>query len=253
MSIKTFNDIDHVEVFFMTKETRIKGAGGGLRGHQKDEQKQEEYKKQSSIRAGSKIRELVLANNLKYMWTLTYSEEITDIEKVKADFNNFKRNLKKRIKHEFPYVAVIEIQEERSEKAGKDILHIHFATNKRINIKKVNESWLNGFVFVSEFSGELFKVAGYLSKYIKKDIDKSQVRLKDKNRYMVSKGLARAIRTTVFIPEKDFNSVMKSADYIKEFEQGIWLKINARRWEQEKEKLGIRENENKNNKQSKIS
>ena len=75
-------------------EVKQKGVGGGIRGSQIDESTIELYKKQSSSRAGTRIRRLVLANELKYMWTLTYADEITDIEQVLADFNNFKRNLK---------------------------------------------------------------------------------------------------------------------------------------------------------------
>ena len=241
MSIKTFENIDHVEVFLMTKEIRRKRLGGGKRGMQQNESLQELYQKQASIRAGSRIRELVLANNMKYMWTLTYEREETDPVVVKNDFKKFIMKLKYRLKDKVPYVAVIEIQEERSEKAGKDILHIHFATNSRIDIKKVNEAWENGFVFVSEFSGELFKIAGYLGKYIKKDIDASQIRLKEQKRYLTSRGLLRPLRASVLIPESEFNNIMSTADAITEFEQGVWMKINARKWEREKERLGLNE------------
>lgn len=226
-SVKVFDKINKAEVFIVTDyKIRRKGVGSGIRGTQQDEKTQELYRQQSAIRAGSRIRELVLANNLKYMWTLTYSDEITDAEQVKIDFNNFKRNLNHRTGKNINYVAVIEIQEERSQKAGKDILHLHFATDKRIDIKKVNEAWKKGFVFVSEYSGDIGKVSGYLSKYIKKGIDSTAIRDKEQKRYMTSKGLAKPLRITLVTSQEDYLKFLPIATAVKEFEEGIWLQVN---------------------------
>jgi len=226
-SVKVFDKIDKAEVFIVKDyNVRRKGAGSGIRGTQQDEKTQELYRQQSAIRAGGRIRELVLANDLKYMWTLTYSDEITDAEQVKIDFNNFKRNLNHRTGKNINYVAVIEIQEERSQKAGKNILHLHFATDKRINIKKVEEAWKKGFVFVSEYSGDIGKVSGYLSKYIKKGIDSTAIRGKEQKRYMTSKGLAKPLRITLITSQEDYLKFLPIANVVKEFEEGIWLQVN---------------------------
>ena len=229
-SVTCYENNEKVEVFIVKDfEVKQKGVGGGIRGSQIDESTIELYKKQSSSRAGTRIRRLVLANELKYMWTLTYADEITDIEQVLADFNNFKRNLKLRDNKKLNYVAVVEVQEERSKKAGKEILHLHFATDRRINIKLVNDSWKKGYVFVSEFSGDIYKVASYLGKYIKKGIDSTAVIKDNKKRYLTSIGLKKPLRIDLITSEKHFIGMVKNADYVKEFEQGIWLLLNKRR------------------------
>lgn len=223
-SMKVYEDIGLIEVYRSNK-ILLKGAGGGVRGQsRRSEGERAIYQQQAAIRAGTRIRELILANNLKYLWTLTYREEISDRAVAMDDLKKFLKRLRRR-GYEIPYVAVMEIQEERAKKYGADVIHFHLATNERIEVKDLSEAWGLGHVFVSKHDGELFKVASYISKYVRKGFDDERVRSAEKKRYLCSRGLKRPLKRQFLMGEVDLERFKDNADTLVEYEEGVWMQV----------------------------
>lgn len=223
-SVKFYEEIGLLEIY-RSKNICVKGAGGAVRGSSvRSEGERAIYQQQAAIRAGTRIRELILANNLKYLWTLTYREEISDRAVAMDDLKKFLKRLRRR-GYEIPYVAVMEIQEERAKKYGADVIHFHLATDERIEVKDLSEAWGLGHVFVSKHDGELFKVASYISKYVRKGFDDSRVRGAEKKRYLCSRGLKRPRRKQFLMGEVDYEAVKSWADTVVEYDNGVWMQV----------------------------
>ncbi len=183
------------------KEMQLIGRNGGRKLMSDNispisQERKELYRYQARIRAGSNIRQLVKENNLKYMWTLTYADEITSREIALDDFKKFIKRLTYQIGDKIPYVAVTEVQKARQRKTGTAVLHFHMAIDRFIDIKALYKAWKHGFVFVSTYengkkiSGDKNSVASYLSKYLKKDMEENPQN-EGKKMYLNSKGLNR--------------------------------------------------------------
>lgn len=159
------------------------------------EEKKELYRYQARIRAGSTIRQLVKENNLRYMWTLTYRNDVTSRDEALNDFILFVKRLSYALGKKIDYVAVIEVQKKRKEKTGKAVLHFHMATNLFIKHELMEEKWRHGYVYVSTYTdGKKIQgkndVGSYLSKYLKKDMEENP-ELAGKKMYLNSRGLRR--------------------------------------------------------------
>ncbi len=154
------------------------------------------YRYQARIRAGSTVRQPVKENNLKYMWTLTYKDEITSREIALDDFKKFMKRLSYHTGANVPYVAVTEVQKQREKKTGKPVLHFHMAIDRYIDIELLRKSWGHGYVYVSTYedgkkiSGDKNSVGSYLSKYLKKDMEENPEN-EGKKMYLNSHGLKR--------------------------------------------------------------
>lgn len=223
-SMKVYEDIGLIEVYRSNK-ILLKGAGGGVRGQsRRSEGERAIYQQQAAVRAGTTIRELVLANNLRYLWTLTYKNEINDRDVAMDDLKKFIKRLRYR-GYKFPYVAVMEIQEERAKKYGVDVIHFHLATNERVKIEDLKKAWGLGHVFVSKHNGELFKVASYISKYVRKGFDDERVRSAEKKRYLCSRGLKRPLKRQFLMGEVDLERFKDNADTLVEYEEGVWMQV----------------------------
>lgn len=124
--------------------------------------------------------------------TITFKENITDIEFANKKFRNF-IDVIKRKKKDFKYIGIPEFQK-------RGAIHYHVLTNIDVNdndlmyIQKDNlkykhiKYWNHGFSSVEEVKGDIKKVVGYLSKYMTKDIDN---RLFSKHRYFYSRNLIK--------------------------------------------------------------
>lgn len=189
----------------------------GKRGAGKVENR-EEYRNQAAHRAATKIRRLIIANDLRYHWTLTYGEKaVTERNEAFQDFKKFIMRLSYRAGKKIPYVAVVEVQKGREEKTGDAVLHFHMAIPYYLEYSVVDEAWGNGFVWVEDkTSGELTKVAAYLCKYLKKD---QQEREQEKKRYLRSQGLKEPVKIRLLVDEQHYEEIKKRAGYFHEFEQ----------------------------------
>ena len=150
-------------------------------------------------RAKFEIQRLVKANinEFKTFITLTFAENIKDIEQANKKFNSFKTYIKK-LKNDFKYVCVPEFQK-------RGAVHYHLLTNidytdfnllskeekkiwnpssKKWHVGRNIKGWNSGFSQVKNLQG--IEVIGYITKYITKDIDN---RLWGKRRYLHSRNL----------------------------------------------------------------
>jgi hypothetical protein len=221
-SFKVYPD-GMVEVWKMKKGYQEKGTGGGKRGIQENKQKKQMYQYQASWRASSTVRQLVLANELRYLWTLTYKEQVDDRKQASRDFENFMRRLRRLVMQQLPYVAVMEIQQKRAAREGVEVIHFHMALDQNVHVDLVRQAWGHGFVFVSEHQGEKEKVASYLAKYLKKDGE--QVRDEEEKRYFCSKALKRPQKGSCCLTEEQFNAMKGMASTVVGFDDSEWIQI----------------------------
>lgn len=135
--------------------------------------------------------------------TLTFAENITDVNIANKRFKYFIDKLK-RAKKDLKYLCIPEFQK-------RGAVHYHLLTNLECNtefvpkkpIKKLyNPSsktwkeleyydlkyWNEGFSSAETITGDVKKIVGYISKYMTKDIDN---RLFSKHRYFYSQNLVK--------------------------------------------------------------
>lgn len=131
--------------------------------------------------------------------TLTFKENLKDIEYANKCFNSFRTYIKK-LKNDFKYVAVPEFQK-------RGAVHYHLLTNidyndlnllsqeekklynrssKKWQVGKNIIGWSKGFSLVKTI--ENVNIVAYISKYMTKDIDN---RLWGKRRYYYSQSLIK--------------------------------------------------------------
>jgi len=222
------------------KEYQVIGRNGGrkkLTDINKNQQvKTALYREQARIRAGSTVRRLVKANNLYIMWSLTYAAEVIDREKALYDFKKFMLRLNYQLGEKIPYVAVIEVQRKREAKTGKPVLHFHMAIDRYIAKKQLQEIWGHGNVFFTNFkdskeriSGTVESVAGYMSKYLKKDMQDNP-EMAGRKMYLNSKGLKRPNKGHGIITADEAKDIQNSSEYTREIKDGVTFGIlNAKK------------------------
>lgn len=119
-------------------------------------------------RAAASVRRFVRANGLEFLWTATYADAPADRATVVEHLRRFFERAQRRWGR-MPIVAVIE----RGKKNGR--LHVHFAVERWLCHKCMRKTWGHGFVWVGD-PGQLAgrtgarQLAGYLSKYVTKDV-----------------------------------------------------------------------------------
>ena len=182
--------------------------------------RKKEIKKSSIHRAGSKIRKLILENNLKYCWTLTYKDNQTDRKIALKDFKLFIEKVNRWIKSDktFNYVAVMEQQK-------RGAWHFHIAVQAFMGFEKIEKLWKKGFVQVNENTGDLGKIAGYLAKYLKKSLEDGIDDLSGERKvnYLCSRGLKQPEKVSGVMTETEFELLKDRASVVKEFETGYWM------------------------------
>lgn len=126
--------------------------------------------------------------------TLTYAENMKDLEKADDDFKKFVKRLKYRYKiKDFKYLAVRERQK-------RGAIHFHLLCDWDIELldeghtrsleRFIGEDvWKHGFVDIKAI-GHVDNVGAYLIKYMTKDIS---VELYNKKLYLCSRGLKRPV------------------------------------------------------------
>jgi hypothetical protein len=120
-------------------------------------------------RARSQVRRLVIAYDLRSMWTLTFRDEVTNLEAAWKAFTNFIRRARRRW-GSFEYVAVAAVQRVRSQRAGVAIWHFHVAVAESQTHDEVAELWANGSVRCSA-PRDAHRVAGYLRRNMEEASD----------------------------------------------------------------------------------
>ncbi len=126
-------------------------------------------------RARAKVRRYCASNGLNRLGTLTYAGEgCHDPRQARADVGRYFRQLRRSLGGEpFPYLWVPELH-----KSGHGF-HFHFAVGRFIRRGLIDEAWGHGFVHIkllgnlpvgSGVREEARVAAGYVSKYISKDL-----------------------------------------------------------------------------------
>lgn len=169
--------------------------------------------KKNAIRKRNKVIRLVNSNpQLKTFLTLTFADNITDLEVANKEFKTFIQRLNYLLDYKFEYVAVVEFQK-------RGAVHYHLLCNLQCDFeishktKKKNDNqkyyewllaknvWKNGFVTVQpltsnpeKYSKDVDNLGAYLVKYMTKEVENNL--LEGKKNYFTSKGLNKPIEIT---------------------------------------------------------
>lgn len=170
-------------------------------------------------RARSYVRRMVNANpQLNKFLTLTFAENLTDLELARYEFDKFLKRLKTRFKG-FQFVVVVEFQK-------RGAVHFHLLCNLPfVNVKELAKIWRHGFIRLNRIDN-VDNVGAYVTKYMTKDsIDE---RLVGKKCYSMSKGLNTPKEYT---DEKDISEVLQNLEAVKrvytsEFESDHYGKVS---------------------------
>jgi len=148
----------------------------------------ERARDEAARRARSKVRRYCAANGLNRLGTLTYAGEgCHEPKQLRADLGRFFRRLRDGVGERFAYLWVPEWH------ASGHGLHAHFAVGRFIPRGLIENAWGHGFVHIklignlpvgSGARAEARAAAGYLAKYISKDMERAS----GLNRYDVAQG-----------------------------------------------------------------
>lgn len=181
----------------------IHGKGGfsGIAKGQADIENALKNYANTNQRRRDKIRRLACTNfnNIydKFL-TLTFAENMTNIEECNLLFKKFIMRLKYTYELKtLKYLAVIEFQE-------RGAVHYHVLLNiPYIPHKELQKLWGNGFVFVNAIK-HVDNLGAYILKYMTKD--NNDTRLMGKKAYLTSRNLKQA-ETIVNHDLKDFDKL----------------------------------------------
>lgn len=190
-----------VEHFWYERPVRVgrMGRGRGLGGageEGEDEDKREAYRRLAVRRARSKLRRLVNANvggwrdargvevPPKFV-TLTYRENVMDIDYSNGEFTRFIKRLGRKTGQKLEYVAVIEFQER-----GAIHYHVLFFNLPYVPKEDLYEVWRNGFVQINRVD-RVEDVGSYMVKYMGKGT--GDERLRGEKSYFCSRGLRKPL------------------------------------------------------------
>lgn len=171
--------------------------------------KDEENKVRSIRRAKQAVRWQIQRLEADHLLTLTYRENMLDVDRLKSEFDHFRRLVKARYP-DWGYVAAREHQERGS-------LHLHLAVKGRQDINYLRTCWYRvlgclgasgadtlGQVnieaprkrFANGGKWRAGKLANYLTKYIDKDFD---ILEHSSKRYWASKGAPQPVITRYWL------------------------------------------------------
>jgi hypothetical protein len=152
---------------------------------EKTEKIKQLIKRSDSIaRTRTEIRRLINSNpDLSKFYTLTFKENVTDVEIANKFFNKF---IMKMNYHygDFVYVSIIEFQH-------RGAVHYHFLCNlPYIESNEVADLWKHGFIKINRIK-HVTNLGAYVCKYLQKDM--TDERLFNKKKYFCSKNIKRPL------------------------------------------------------------
>lgn len=166
----------------------------------------------SLARTRNELRRKILANftNESKFVTLTFAENVTDLDRANGEFKKFIQRLRRRYGN-FKYVAVIEFQK-------RGAVHYHMISNLTY-VKKAElaEIWQNGFVQINRIK-HVDNVGAYVIKYMTKDT--ADPRLNGRKAYLASRNLDEPIEYAGEIAEQLLAQLIKEKEpvYSSEYE-----------------------------------
>lgn len=157
--------------------------------------------------------------------TLTFKENIQDIERANREFTLFIKRLKRYLKNQqLKYIATWELQE-------RGAIHYHLVLFSVPYIKndKLFEIWGNGFIKINKIK-ETVKteaVGVYITKYFVKDLEK---KANQKKAYFCSRNLIKPKETKKKLDFDEMNDILTDEEdllYIKNFTAKEFIEIDA--------------------------
>lgn len=254
---KDFSLFGYSEVILMNDErykfvnSEAKSARG-LKGSCSDSERVDLNQRLANARAKTKVKRLIVENNLKYHVCTTYHDpkngSIEKRNEVLIDNVNFIKRLSYHQGKKIKYVGVPEIQAERFKKYGDKVMHMHVAIPGRIEIRKLWSAWNNkrcmkctrytgkrykfecgsceyfkGVVYIKNRKADKFKIGNYFGKYFAKGFDDKDLnqRTFGKKRYLRSNGLKMPKKRGKLLNIKEKEAVKKWSDFDKEMTKEV--------------------------------
>jgi hypothetical protein len=201
-------------------------------------------------RSKTKIRRLILCNNLWNHCGTTYSiaEDGLDREKVLYDNEKFFKRLSYQQNKKVLYVAVPEIQPERFIKYGVKVYHMHISLDFNITEREFFSAWNNkkcmecgkysnklenfqcknckyfiGVVWVKrEKDINLLRNANYQAKYFSKGFEEEELNQRSfsQNRYLRSHDLKMPEMENMNLTEEEIIKINKNSHFVSYFNDG---------------------------------
>lgn len=157
--------------------------------------------------------------------TLTFKENIQDIERANREFTLFIKRLKRYLKNQqLKYIATWELQQR-----GAIHYHLVLFSVPYIDNKKLGELWANGFIKINKIKETVKNeaVGVYITKYFVKDLDK---KANQKKAYFCSRNLIKPKETKKKLDFDEMNDILTDEEdllYIKNFTAKELIEIDA--------------------------
>lgn len=152
-------------------------------------------------RAKTNLRRLINSNHGQYgdhfsskFLTLTFGENVTDIDKANYEFKKFMQRLNYKLfdskKSNLKYIVV-------PEKQSRGAIHYHVILFNVPYIRSdvISEVWGHGFIRINRIE-DVDNVGAYVSAYLGKEDEKHGDWLKGKKSYFSSRGLFKPLEVT---------------------------------------------------------
>lgn len=163
----------------------------------------DDNRKKTAYRARKIVRNTVNANpHLNKFLTLTFADNVTDLDYAHYEFDKFIKRLKTRFKG-FQYVEVPEFQK-------RGAVHFHLLCNlPYVDVNALSKVWGHGFIKLNKIDN-VDNVGAYITKYMtKENIDE---RLAGRKCYSMSKDLKQPLEYT---EEGDIDELMENIEGVK--------------------------------------
>lgn len=164
-------------------------------------------------------------NDKSTFLTLTFKENIQDIERANREFTLFIKRLKRYLKNQqLKYIATWELQQR-----GAIHYHLVLFSVPYIDNKKLGELWANGFIKINKIKETVKNeaVGVYITKYFVKDLEK---KANQKKAYFCSRNLIKPKETKKKLDFDEMNDILtdeKDLLYIKNFIARELLEIDV--------------------------
>jgi hypothetical protein len=183
-------------------------------------------------------------------WTLTFAENVTDLEEANKEFTKFNKRLSYSLygvhKNVLKYICIPEFQ-----KRGAVHFHVLYFNMPYVEQKKLQAIWGNGWAWVESVSkkGDIEDFAIYVAKYISKENSKGEdnydlykeKEMLNSKRYSCSRGLNRPEVYKLLIDEELYTSLVAMLkdfhSYNGEYENEYIGKVELNYYEVENKKV----------------
>jgi len=183
-------------------------------------------RKDSISRTRTSIRRIINSNpDLTKFYTLTFKENMQDVDIANKHFNKFIMRMNYRF-GKFKYIDIIEFQK-------RGAVHYHFLCNLPfIKAKEIENIWGNGFINIRRIKN-VTNLGAYVCKYLQKEM--TDKRLFNKKKFFCSKNIEKPISVynykavNAIIEQYDFNNMKPT--YESDFENKYVGKVKYKVFE----------------------